>query len=73
VSVVKTIRERIKAIYPRGQEAASMDSRPEEAGTETEPEGTESSAQAEPENQRPVIDEDISGSVNAALPDADEE
>lgn len=64
----------MRAIYPRGQGAASMDSRPEEAGTETEPEGTESSEQAEsPENQRPVIDEDISGSVNAALPDVDEE
>jgi hypothetical protein len=49
-----------------------MESRPE-AGTETEPEEKESSEPNEsPENQKPAIDDDISGSVNAALPDADD-
>jgi hypothetical protein len=52
-----------------------MTSRPEEAGTETEPDdGTPASEAAESSEPRtPPIDEDVAGSVNAALPDADDE
>ena len=51
-----------------------MTSRPEEAGTEAEPEGTTADEPAESsEPTTPPIDEDVAGSVNAALPDADDE
>ena len=51
-----------------------MTSRPDEAGTETEPDGTQAEEPAEsPEPRTPPIDEDVAGSVNAALPDADDE
>jgi hypothetical protein len=51
-----------------------MTSRPEEARTETEPERTPADEPAEwEEPQTPPIDEDVAGSVNAALPDADDD
>jgi hypothetical protein len=52
-----------------------MTSRPEESRTEAEPDnGTTASEAAESSEPRtPPIDEDVSGSVNAALPDADDE
>lgn len=58
-----------------------MTSRPEEARTEAEPDGTPADEPdgtpayepAELSELRPPIDEDVAGSVNAALPDADDE
>jgi hypothetical protein len=50
-----------------------MTSRLEETGTEAEPEGTTAAEPAESsESRTPPIDEDVAGSVNAALPDDDE-
>jgi hypothetical protein len=49
-------------------------SRPEETGTEAEEEQPEEDEQVpeRPEPATPLIDEDVAGSVNAALHDADE-
>jgi hypothetical protein len=56
------------------QEEATMTSRPEEARTETEPERTPEEEPAEwEEPETPPIDEDVAGSVNAALPDSGDE
>ena len=45
-------------------------SRPEDSGSETEPAGEEGADAPEPAT--PPIDEDVAGSVNAAVHDADE-
>lgn len=51
-----------------------MTSRPEETGTEAELEGAPTDEPAESSEPRtPLIDEDLAGSVNAALPDEDDE
>ena len=47
-------------------------SRPEESGTETEPAGEETESPEISEPTTPPIDEDVTGSVNAAVHDADE-
>jgi hypothetical protein len=59
--------------HERTTEEATMTSRLEETGTEAEPEGTTADEPAESSEFRtPPIDEDVAGSVNAALPDDDE-
>jgi hypothetical protein len=56
------------------QEEATMTSRPEETGTEAELEGASADEPAESSEPRtPLIDGDVAGSVNAALPDEDDE
>jgi hypothetical protein len=55
----------------RREEAATMN-RLEEAGTEAEPAEDEPESAEAAEPAMPPIDEDVSGSVNAALHDADE-
>lgn len=56
------------------QEEATMTSRPEETGTEAELEAAPANEPAESSEPRtPLIDEDVAGSVNAALPDEDDE
>jgi hypothetical protein len=54
-------------------EEATM-SRPEQTGTEAEPESRPEADEPDevPERATPPIDEDVAGSVNAALHDADE-
>jgi hypothetical protein len=47
-------------------------SRPEDSRTETEPAGEEAESADVPEPATPPIDEDVAGSVNAAVHDADE-
>jgi hypothetical protein len=47
-------------------------SRPEDNGTETEPAGDQAENAEAPEPVTPPIDEDVAGSVNAALHDTDE-
>jgi hypothetical protein len=49
-------------------------SRPEQTGTEAEPESRPEADEPDevPERATPPIDEDVAGSVNAALHDADE-
>jgi hypothetical protein len=48
-------------------------SRPEEVATRTEPAGNEAEESADaPEPVTPPIDEDVAGSVNAALHETDE-
>jgi hypothetical protein len=53
-------------------EEATMTSRPEETGTELEGAPTDEPAESS-EPRTPLIDEDVAGSVNAALPDEDDE
>jgi hypothetical protein len=57
-------------VNKRSEEATTM-SRPDDSGSETEPAGEAESADA-PEPMTPPIDEDVAGSVNAAVHDADE-
>ena len=47
-------------------------SRPEDSGSETEPAGEEAESADAPEPVTPPIDEDVAGSVNAAVHDADD-
>jgi hypothetical protein len=47
-------------------------SRPEDSRAETEPAGEEAERADVPEPATPPIDEDVAGSVNAAVHDADE-
>jgi hypothetical protein len=47
-------------------------SRPEDSSTETEPAGEEAERAEVSEPATPPIDEDVAGSVNAAVHDADE-
>ena len=47
-------------------------SRPEDNGPETKPAGDEAEGAEAPEPATPPIDEDVTGSVNAAVHDADE-
>jgi hypothetical protein len=47
-------------------------SRPEDSSTETEPAGEEAESAEVSEPATPPIDEDVAGSVNAAVHDADE-
>ena len=51
-----------------------MTMQPEERRTETEPaaEQYEEDGDSRPEQQTPPIDEDVAGSVNAAVPDAED-
>lgn len=55
----------------RSEEATTM-SRAEDSRTETEPPGDEAESADVPEPATPPIDEDVTGSVNAAVHDADE-
>jgi hypothetical protein len=55
----------------RSEEATTM-SRPEDSGSETEPAGEEAENADAPEPVTPPIDEDVAGSVNAAVHDADD-
>ena len=47
-------------------------SRPKYSESETEPAGKEAESADAPEPMTPPIDEDVAGSVNAAVHDADE-
>jgi len=47
-------------------------SRPEDSGSETEPTGEEAESAEVSKLSTPPIDEDVAGSVNAAVHDADE-
>jgi hypothetical protein len=47
-------------------------SRPQDSGTEIEPAGEEAESADAPEPVTAPIDEDVAGSVNAALHDSDE-
>jgi hypothetical protein len=58
-------------VNKRSKEATTM-SRQEESGSETEPAGEEAESADAPEPTTPPIDEDVAGSVNAAVHDADE-
>lgn len=56
---------------PRERGANTME--PEETGVQTEPADEDRRGRdSEPEPKTPPIDEDMAGSVNAALPEADE-
>jgi hypothetical protein len=58
-------------VNKRSEEATTM-SRPEDSRSETEPAGEEAESADAPEPMTAPIDEDVAGSVNAAVHDADE-
>jgi hypothetical protein len=58
-------------VSKRPEEARTI-SRPEDSGSETELAGEEAESVDAPELVTPPIDEDVAGSVNAAVHDADE-
>jgi hypothetical protein len=58
-------------VNKRSEEATTM-SRREDSGCETEPAGEEAESADAPEPVTPPIDEDVAGSVNAAVHDADD-
>jgi hypothetical protein len=72
VNIKQTLWARASDEGKGDRRRATMTSRPE-ATTETEPEKTPADEPAEwEEPQTPPIDEDVAGSVNAALPDEDD-